>query len=93
MRELNINTLIGDMFSGVPSVYATFVGYDKVAHHSGVESKDAFDILFKLDQQFARQECVRGDAAPLPVRYPFGPWAEQRCHVQTTFNGSLFLRR
>jgi uncharacterized membrane protein YvlD (DUF360 family) len=58
MRELNVNTLIGDMFSGVPSAYATFVGYDEVAHHSGVESKDAFEILFKLDQQLARLESA-----------------------------------
>ena len=36
MRELNVYTLIGDIFSGVPSAYATFVGYDEVAHHSGV---------------------------------------------------------
>lgn len=38
MRELNIYTLIGDMYSGTPVAYATFVGYDEVAHHSGVES-------------------------------------------------------
>ncbi|MFN2190573.1 MAG: phage holin family protein [Candidatus Promineifilaceae bacterium] len=56
LRELNIYTLIGDMYSGTPSAYATFVGYDEVAHHSGVESKDAFDALFKIDQQFARLE-------------------------------------
>jgi putative membrane protein len=58
MRELNIETLIGDMFSGVPAAYATFVGYDEVAHHSGVESEDAFDILYKLDQQFGRLESA-----------------------------------
>ena len=56
MRELNVYTLIGDMFAGVPSAYATFVGYDEVAHHSGVESEDAFDILHKLDKQLARLE-------------------------------------
>jgi hypothetical protein len=54
MRELNIQTLIGDMFSGVPAAYATFVGYDEVAHHSGVESEDAFDTLYKLDREFGR---------------------------------------
>ena len=62
MRELNIYTLIGDMFAGIPSAYATFVGYDEVAHHSGVESLDAFDILRKLDEQFARLESVTLDA-------------------------------
>ncbi len=63
MRELNVYTLIGDMFGGVKSAYATFVGYDEVAHHSGVESLDALDILRKLDEQFARLESVAADAA------------------------------
>ena len=62
MRELNIYTLIGDMYAGVHSTYATFVGYDEVAHHSGVESPDALDILRKLDEQFARLESVARDA-------------------------------
>ena len=65
MRDLNVNTLVGDMFAGVPAVYATFVGYDEVAHHSGVESEDAFDILHKLDKQLARLEKVSG-RAPRP---------------------------
>jgi uncharacterized membrane protein YvlD (DUF360 family) len=62
MRELNVQTLIGDMFAGVPSAYATFVGYDEVAHHSGVESEDAFDALHKLDQQFGRLEAAARQA-------------------------------
>jgi hypothetical protein len=62
LRELNIYTLIGDMYAGTPSAYATFVGYDEVAHHSGVESKDAFDALYKIDQQFARLEAAARQA-------------------------------
>lgn len=65
MRELNVYTLIGDMFAGVPSAYATFVGYDEVAHHSGVESEDAFDVLRKLDRQLARLE-IAARRAPRP---------------------------
>jgi putative membrane protein len=65
MRELNIYTLIGDMYAGVPSAYATFVGYDEVAHHSGVESVDALDILHKLDGQLARLQSA-AKAAPRP---------------------------
>ncbi len=65
LRELNIYTLIGDMYAGTPSAYATFVGYDEVAHHSGVESKDAFDALYKIDQQFARLEAA-SQQAPRP---------------------------
>jgi putative membrane protein len=68
MRELNIYTLIGDMFAGVPAAYATFVGYDEVAHHSGVESEDAFDILHKLDRQLARLESA-AKQAPRPYHF------------------------
>jgi hypothetical protein len=62
MRDLNIDTLVGDMFGGVPAVYATFVGYDEVAHHSGVDSDDAFDILHKLDKQIPRLESAARQA-------------------------------
>lgn len=65
MRELNIYTLVGDMFAGRPSAYATFVGYDEVAHHSGIYDDGAFDALHKLDQQFARMESA-SDEAPRP---------------------------
>jgi putative membrane protein len=68
LRELNIYTLIGDIYAGAPSAYATFVGYDEVAHHSGVESKDAFDALFKIDQQFARLESAAKEASR-PYRF------------------------
>ena len=68
LRELNIYTLIGDIFAGVPAAYTTFVGYDEVAHHSGVETKDAFDALFKIDQQFARLENAT-ENAPRPYHF------------------------
>jgi hypothetical protein len=41
------------------------VGYDEVAHHSGVESEDALDILRKLDEQFARLESAAQQAPAL----------------------------
>jgi hypothetical protein len=65
---LNVYTLIGDMFAGTPSAYATFVGYDEVAHHSGVETHDAFDALYKIDQQFARLESAAQNA-PRPYHF------------------------
>lgn len=68
MRELNVYTLIGDMYSGVSSAYATFVGYDEVAHHSGVVSIDALDTLRKLDEQFARLESA-AEQAPRPYQF------------------------
>jgi uncharacterized membrane protein YvlD (DUF360 family) len=68
MRELNVYTLIGDMYAGVPSAYTTFAGYDEVAHHSGVESTDALDVLHKIDQQFARMESAAREA-PRPYHF------------------------
>ncbi len=62
MRELNIYTLIGDIFAGRKSAYATFVGYDEIAHHSGILDPGAFDILHKMDQQFRRLEFAIADA-------------------------------
>jgi uncharacterized membrane protein YvlD (DUF360 family) len=68
MRDFNIFSLIGDMFEGVPTSYATFVGYDEVAHHSGVERRDALDVLRRLDQQFARLERI-AEFAPRPYQF------------------------
>jgi putative membrane protein len=65
MRELNFYTLLGDMFAGVPAAYATFVGYDEVAHHSGVESEDAFDVLSRLDRELGRLGSA-AEQAPRP---------------------------
>jgi putative membrane protein len=85
LRELNIYTLIGDMYAGTPSAYATFVGYDEVAHHSGIESMDAFDALFKIDQQFARLESAARQA---PRPYHFVILSD---HGQS--GGATFLQR
>lgn len=68
MRDFNIFSLMGDMFEGVPTSYATFVGYDEVAHHSGIERRDALDVLRRLDQQFARLERV-AEFAPRPYKF------------------------
>jgi uncharacterized membrane protein YvlD (DUF360 family) len=56
MRDLNVATLMADVVEGVPVAYSTFVGYDEVAHHSGVHEPDAFVVLEKLDAQLARLE-------------------------------------
>ncbi len=62
MRDLNIYTLIGDMFSGRAVSYSTFVAYDEVAHHSGVMDPGALDVLHKLDLHFARVESAIAQA-------------------------------
>lgn len=65
MRDLNVATLIGDVVEGVPVSYATFVGYDEVAHHSGIEQPDAFAVLRQHDAQLARVERAL-EQAPRP---------------------------
>src|SRR5262249_54236636 len=45
--------LIGKMFEGVSTAYTTFVNYDEVAHHSGVERIDAMRVLEQVDEQIA----------------------------------------
>lgn len=85
MRDFNVFSLIGDMYEGVPTSYATFVGYDEVAHHSGVERRDALDVLRRLDQQFAKLERI---AAHAPRPYKFVVLSD---HGQS--QGATFLQR
>jgi Type I phosphodiesterase / nucleotide pyrophosphatase len=65
MRDLNVATLLGDIVEGIPVVYSTFVGYDEVAHHSGIEQPDAFAVLKQHDAQLARLERAV-ERAPRP---------------------------
>jgi uncharacterized membrane protein YvlD (DUF360 family) len=62
MRDLNVATLLADIVEGVPVAYATFVGYDEVAHHSGITEPDAFAVLALLDAQLERLERATAEA-------------------------------
>jgi uncharacterized membrane protein YvlD (DUF360 family) len=66
-RDLAMAAVIGDVYAGRPVVYATFSGYDEVAHHSGVERPDALSVLRNLDQTFERITRAVNDA-PRPFR-------------------------
>jgi len=48
-------------------VYADFVGYDEVAHHSGVERHESLEALRRLDRELARIERAAAEA-PRPYR-------------------------
>ncbi|VVB69228.1 Mycobacterial 4 TMS phage holin, superfamily IV [uncultured archaeon] len=53
LREMTTFTIIGNMATAkVDVIYATYVGYDEIAHHLGVEDEDAFFALRKLDKHF-----------------------------------------
>jgi uncharacterized membrane protein YvlD (DUF360 family) len=66
-RDLAMSAVIGDIYSGRPVVYATFSGYDEVAHHSGIERPDALSVLRNIDQTFDRIARATSDA-PRPYK-------------------------
>ncbi|MBE6505234.1 MAG: phage holin family protein [Methanobrevibacter millerae] len=57
LREIATEILIANMFKGeMNSAYASYVGYDEVAHHSGVRDDDVWNVLKQIDLQFDRIE-------------------------------------
>lgn len=65
--DLQIAAVVGDMLAGRPVIYTTFLAYDEVAHHSGIERPDALAVLAKVDHQIARLAEAAADA-PRPYR-------------------------
>ncbi len=53
-RDVVVAALIEDMLAGRPVAYADFLGYDEVAHHSGIERFDTLQVLRSIDQQIGR---------------------------------------
>jgi uncharacterized membrane protein YvlD (DUF360 family) len=66
-RDLQVAAVIGDLLCGRPVVYTTFLAYDEVAHHSGIERHDALSVLHDLDRQIKRIAEACADA-PRPYR-------------------------
>lgn len=57
LREVVTETLIGDILKGeINSAYATYVGYDEVAHHSGIRDNDVWGVLEDIDLEINRLE-------------------------------------
>ena len=61
-RDLAVTSLLSDVYAGRPVGYSTFVGYDEIAHHSGIERPETLHALEQLDQQFRRLELATRDA-------------------------------
>ena len=60
LREVATETLIADMLKGeINSAYASYVGYDEVAHHSGINDDDVWNVLKQIDLQFKRLEKAK----------------------------------
>ena len=59
LREITTLALIGDILKGHVDVgYVTYLGYDEIAHHSGIRDEDAFNALKSLDKQIHRVEMA-----------------------------------
>ncbi|HEX5145887.1 MAG TPA: phage holin family protein, partial [Conexibacter sp.] len=52
--DLQIAAVTADVLAGRPVVYTTFLAYDEVAHHSGVERPDTLAVLRRVDRAIAR---------------------------------------
>jgi len=86
MREINTSTLIGDMMIGdIDVAYSTYLGYDEIAHHSGVRDEDAWFALKGMDKQIKR---LINTNKYIPRKYQF---VIQSDHGQT--NGATFKQR
>ena len=62
MRDLITALLVADIVEGVPVSYGTFVGYDEVAHHSGIAAPDALAVLRRHDRQLERLEHATAES-------------------------------
>ena len=86
MREINTSTLVGDMMVGdVDVAYSTYLGYDEIAHHSGVRDEDSWYALKGMDKQIRR---LVNTNKYTPRKYQF---VIQSDHGQT--NGATFKQR
>lgn len=46
LREVTTEILTNEILTGeIDTAYATYMGYDEVAHHSGVEDEDVWGVL------------------------------------------------
>lgn len=61
-RDVIVATVSGDMLAGRSVVYADLLGYDEVAHHSGLERNDSLAVLRGIDTQIARLAKVAQEA-------------------------------
>jgi uncharacterized membrane protein YvlD (DUF360 family) len=66
-RDLQVEAIIADLYAGRPVAYTTFLAYDEVAHHSGIERHDALSTLRHVDRQIGRIAAA-AELAPRPYQ-------------------------
>ncbi len=84
-RDLQVAAVVADAQAGRPVVYTTFLAYDEVAHHSGIERPDTLRVLRDVDRQIAR---IAAAAATARRRYEIVVLSD---HGQT--QGATFRER
>ncbi|MFK8023339.1 MAG: phage holin family protein, partial [Ilumatobacter sp.] len=62
LAEITWAVLVADIARGLPSAYVDLVGYDEVAHHSGIRAPDALETLRRTDDQLERLLTTLADA-------------------------------
>lgn len=85
LAEITTATLAGDIYRGVRAAYADYVGYDEVAHHSGIRRPESMESLRRIDDYIRRLTLGFPDA---PRPYEIVVLSD---HGQT--QGATFLQR
>jgi uncharacterized membrane protein YvlD (DUF360 family) len=83
--HLQVEAVAGDLYAGRPVIYTTFLAYDEVAHHSGIERPDALAVLRAVDREIGRLAKI---AARAPRPYELVVLSD---HGQS--QGATFLQR
>jgi uncharacterized membrane protein YvlD (DUF360 family) len=65
--DLQVQAVISDIYAGRPVTYTTFLAYDEVAHHSGIERPETLITLRRVDRQI-RRIAAAVEGAPRPYR-------------------------
>ncbi len=58
-REVTTFSVMLDVYRGMPALYASYTGYDEIAHHFGADSWEAFRALRGLDKQIRQIDRMR----------------------------------
>jgi hypothetical protein len=65
--DLQVAAVTADLLAGRPVIYTTFLAYDEVAHHSGLERPDTLAVLRRVDNAIERIAAAVPHA-PRPYR-------------------------
>lgn len=58
-REVTTFSVMLDIYRGMPVIYASYTGYDEIAHNAGADSREAFRALRGLDHQIGKIDRMR----------------------------------